>query len=1170
MSTDPLMRQEVYGDGDHVNGNAMEPGGWSKADNAHKPGRVWTGKTFWLNPEYDAVSINRMFEKCHEDFPKNPMNTSYLIALPYVPQATWFKTWVKYYETVEVIEKGSVVYSTKAAGTYRTGALQRAGNAGGADRVFIQGTPWPVIVLYRNAHTKPTMDSALLAHFRFGHAHSRRIDALLENDIPTGLTLSKREMTRCDPGCTCATCKLTKMPRPGGFKRGQPDRHGDKEVHAYVSSDISGPYSPPSHSGYRYVIVFVCRSSNYSHIYFMTAKSEATAILEEFVLDITELGVKPERMVIKTDAESVYISGLFNAKCRELSIQSVNSPPYVHEKNANAEKMFRDLADIARALMHSSGFPVQGWPHAFRHANWLRNRLPSEKLGFDTPYFRAFGTQYDLSGVRVFGCQAFTHIPASQRNKLENRSEEGLYVGHHDRAGGAYLVYYPKSSSTKVVARPTFIENIDSYRSKLINTTFVPELPSTPAAIHDVRPAPFSDTIETDVSYSVVSLGAWYSKEDHELIALVQLSRPATLTQLEPFWTPATVFLSTSVDEYAAHKQVRAEITSWHFHGNLSSFYPLFTQVLCRARGGKGDNLPGTITAVDTSLTNSRSNMYTVVYEPAAKLKPQDLSEKVIEFDNLSPAKAGAIQPLTSAKGILPRTYIQAMNLPAAALWEESTQKEMASIEQYDVLEFGIPPGGVNIIGTMFVFNEKLNPDGTLDKYKTRLVALGNHQEFGDTFTQTFAPGTQLSSSSLILLFALQHNLIVHHMAFLQSEFTEDVNIWIRLPPGFTSKSGHTFARLKRPLYGIRQAAREWYLTNTAFILSQDPRWRQSAVEPQLFYIHDDSLFCVILVHTDDFFGVCNDDSFWNKFEKEISSRFDIEIKGELDSMLQMSVTRIGDTFEISQHRQIQEIVNDHGENLNNKTAASPMEKGLNLPKDTEVDTKFRYRALIGQLMWIARCTRPDILFATSYLSQFSNFANKLHWDALIRVLRYLKNTIARPLILKLTDDIKGCRLNIETDSDWAGDKIDRKSFSGTLVFFNGGLLNFNVNKQATVSLSSTEAEYIAASESCKDGLYFRNLISEIRPVELPINVGVDNLGAGFMAQNAVNNGRTKHIDIKYHIIRDWITNGVFELFHVPSNLNRDDLLTKALTAPMHNAVTDKVLSAKLPLPISG
>ena len=114
---------------------------------------------------------------------------------------------------------------------------------------------------------------------------------------------------------------------------------------------------------------------------------------------------------------------------------------------------------------------------------------------------------------------------------------------------------------------------------------------------------------------------------------------------------------------------------------------------------------------------------------------------------------------------------------------------------------------------------------------------------------------------------ALQHNLIVHHMdvrtAYLQSEFSkEHDDIWIRLPDGFNSKCNNTFAKVLKPLYGVRQAGREWYLTNKDFILNHDPRWKQSAVEAQLYYINDPdtNLFCIVLVHTYDYFGICNDD----------------------------------------------------------------------------------------------------------------------------------------------------------------------------------------------------------------------------------------------------------------------------------------------------------------------
>ena len=134
-------------------------------------------------------------------------------------------------------------------------------------------------------------------------------------------------------------------------------------------------------------------------------------------------------------------------------------------------------------------------------------------------------------------------------------------------------------------------------------------------------------------------------------------------------------------------------------------------------------------------------------------------------------------------------------------------------------------------------------------------------------------------------------------------------------------------------------------------------------------------------------------------------------------------------------------------------------------------------------------------------------------------------------------------------------------------MFYNGSLFNFLVSKQATVSTSSTEAEYIALSEAVKEGLYFVNLINEIIPVKTPVETAyIDNIGAGFIAQNDVNNSKTKHIDIRYHLVRDWIAKGTIELYHVDSKDNRADIFTKALPGPLHQDLSRRLLDGLPPL----
>jgi hypothetical protein len=138
-------------------------------------------------------------------------------------------------------------------------------------------------------------------------------------------------------------------------------------------------------------------------------------------------------------------------------------------------------------------------------------------------------------------------------------------------------------------------------------------------------------------------------------------------------------------------------------------------------------------------------------------------------------------------------------------------------------------------------------------------------------------------------------------------------------------------------------------------------------------------------------------------------------------------------------------------------------------------------------------------------------------------------------------------KVRITSDSDWASDKIDRKSQSGQVTFIEGCLVDWSSCKQTSVTTSSTEAEYNAVSESCKNALYFKSLLEEITQIELPMKVKIDNQGAMFIAENEVNNKRTKHIDIRFHAIRDWIKKGFFKLFYVSTEENMADLLTKPL-----------------------
>ena len=239
------------------------------------------------------------------------------------------------------------------------------------------------------------------------------------------------------------------------------------------------------------------------------------------------------------------------------------------------------------------------------------------------------------------------------------------------------------------------------------------------------------------------------------------------------------------------------------------------------------------------------------------------------------------------------------------------------------------------------------------------------------------------------------------------------------------------------------------------------------------------------------------------------------------------------------------------------------MVPGVHFAKYTGIlDPNIPYRELNGALLWPARKTHPEIMFAVVYLSRFNNAYTKVHQDAQLRILGYLMNVRDRALTFHkpTTGDSLPPMVVVYSDSDFAEDVMDRKSYSGSVTFVDGNLVAWSAGKQRYVATSSTEAEYVAVSESCKDGLHVIHFLNEFLNPVLPSILKMDNQGALFMAKNDVSSKRSKHVDLRYHMVRDYVRSGYFTLTHVSTVLNRADIMTKALDRLKHEGHTSALL----------
>ena len=209
------------------------------------------------------------------------------------------------------------------------------------------------------------------------------------------------------------------------------------------------------------------------------------------------------------------------------------------------------------------------------------------------------------------------------------------------------------------------------------------------------------------------------------------------------------------------------------------------------------------------------------------------------------------------------------------------------------------------------------------------------------------------------------------------------------------------------------------------------------------------------------------------------------------------------------------------------------------------------YRELVGSLIYLANATRPDIAFAANTLSRFCNNPGKGHWQAAKRVLRYLKKTTH----YGLTYTKDGEKLKAYTDSDWAGDTDDRKSCSGNILVLSGAAISWKSKKQASVALSTMEAEYTALSEVSREIIYMKRLLTHMGFYDLvktPISVYCDNQSAIKLSKDAVFHKRSKHIDISFHFTRELVENNEIVVEYLETHCMPADILTKSLVKCKH------------------
>lgn len=479
--------------------------------------------------------------------------------------------------------------------------------------------------------------------------------------------------------------------------------------------------------------------------------------------------------------------------------------------------------------------------------------------------------------------------------------------------------------------------------------------------------------------------------------------------------------------------------------------------------------------------------------------------------------------------------------------WIKAMKTEMDAVENNKTWVLTDLPPGRKAISLKWVYKLKKNTDGEIVKYKARIVARGYVQKKGIDYEEVFAPVTRLETVRLLLALAAKNGWEVHHLdvksAFLNGELLEEV--YVSQPVGFVQENQrHKVYKLLKALYGLKQAPRAWYARLNKCL--KNLGFTKCPHEHAVYTKRKGNEFLIVAVYVDDLLVTGSSMENVNKFKKEMNKEFEMTDMGKLSYYLGIEVNQGRNGTELKQSAYARKLLLKF-DMAECNAVKYPMEPKEVLNKDAKgkaVD-ETKYRSIIGGLRYLVN-TRPDLAYSVGVVSRYMERPTTMHYNATKRILRYIKGTVNHGLVY--SRGVGNYILSGYSDSNMAGDTDDRKSTGGVAFYLNDNLITWISQKQKCVALSTCEAEFMAANAAACQGVWLRNLLRQITDIgDAPVVIFIDNKSAIDLTKNPVFHGRSKHIDVRYHFIRDCIERGEITVKHVCTTEQRADILTKAM-----------------------
>ncbi|CAH9100668.1 unnamed protein product [Cuscuta europaea] len=952
------------------------------------------------------------------------------------------------------------------------------------------------------AHAVESSDSGDLWHSRLGHP-SIKVMRLLGYSNKTLLDSVGNKI--------CDACMRGKQTRDKFVV----SRARAVEPFELIHCDVWGPYRVLSTCGARYFLTVVDDFSRTVWVHLMRDKGEVKNILKNFIA-MTKRQFDKNVKIVRSDNGKEFIGLQEYFLLNGIIFQT--SCVYTPQQNGRVERKHRHILEMARTLRFHANLPIQFWGECVLTAGYLINRLPSPVLDNKSPYELLYNKIPVYSQLRVFGCLCYTHEPNTGGDKFAPRGVKCVFLGYAYSQKG-WKVYDLQQRRNFVSRDIKFVEN--------------------------EFPFQHGEPTLTNPEATKVDSFAW---ETHVRVGDDDDVQEGTCVALD---TCQPVNPVSSQSEGTANHQLHNTVEVGdgdHMVISTPSTHTSPTRRSVRTR-----KEPTWHRDYDVQLNTVKINSHPDVRptSPADSGNPYSLSH-YIKYNHFSVPHRAFLAAISMTKE--PTSFGEAVRDPQ---WRDAMNSEIRALERTGTWQIQDLPPGKKAIYCKWVYKIKYKSDGSVERYKARLVVCGNRQVHGIDYSETFAPVAKMVTVRTILAVAASSHWELHQMdvdnAFLHGDLREEV--YMHLPPGYSTSSSGKVCRLLRSLYGLRQAPRCWFSRLTTCLRNYG--FTQSHADYSLFTIRKDNKILCVLIYVVDLLITGNDRSMIDQFKLYLGTTFPVKDLGVMKYFLGIEVARNSTGIFMCQRKYVLDILAETG--LSEcKPVTFPMVQNHRLQSDTGpfFSDPERYRRLVGKLIYLT-LTRPDICYSVHILSQFMQSPRLAHWEGVLRVLKYLKGRPGQGILLRSDSSLS---LTGYCDADWASCPITRRSVTGYFVSLGFSPVSWRTKKQATVSRSSAEAEYRSMASLTCELIWLRNLLRSLGVTHSgPARLYCDNQAALHIASNPVYHERTKHIELDCHFIRDHIQSGTVAPSYTPTNEQPADLLTKALGAQQFDYLLGKM-----------